>query len=332
MRDTGDSPVIKEGPEIRVGETSETKHLEKRYDDGKYKTKDVTHEQAEPKDPHAVSALVSTQNFDQENKPTDKTLRINSPHLLRALNRKIKYYPSHKLGFEEPVEISSPFALLFHYEHELSEYKSAIDDEAAKKHLTLLSNYLADQDGAAGTELINAGLITFRLLWSLFKPGDLMYTRERGHDRLYWLESTAYGDRPTAGKYLQLDCSYTAFDEKRLGRARQKLRIYESVECPGSNPVLIESLSVSPLKCYKGSAEQIKNRLSLRGKEYEKRKGRRLWEYKGMCMRLKTPPGSYYYDDEDSFSGVWLPHTVSTVRQLPQSALCLTRAPDFWKG
>lgn len=311
----GDRETSKQSEESKVsqkkvGATCDIKRLKRVYENDSYKIKEDSEYVGENKDKYHPYALISTQNFDSKNRPTTKTLRINSPHLLSALASVVKYYPSHRLGFEEPIEIESPFELLYHHEQELSERKAATDDGVAQSHLNLLLECLQGEPGASAAELIKTGAITFKLLWAIFKPGNLLYTIENGHKRLYWLRSSSYYSSWSNGEYFQLNCSYQAWDGSKTGQADAKLLIYQDMECPGNNPVRITSLSVSPLN-HHANAKEIEIELSQRGKDYMKLRDRCVHKYEGLCMRLKVPPRSEYYPDEDNFSGVWLPQTVS---------------------
>lgn len=293
------------------GETCHTKRLNRIYEkDGFVVNEDISNS-SKVKDKYHKFALTSTQNFDHENKPTKKTLRINSPYILKALGEVVKYYPSQGGGFDQPLDIESPFEILYHHKQELIERKESVDSEVSKEHLNLLLDYLDNEPGAEAEALIKSGKITFDLLWAIFKPGDLIYTIENEHERLYWLQSSSRGNSPWKGEYLRLKCSYHAWDGTLSGRALTDLRVYQNQECPGKTAVAITSLSISSLKYYSDRA-RIEKKLAARGKIYKNLTERCVRRYDGLCMRLKLPPGSRYYGEEDSFTGVWLPQMVRT--------------------
>lgn len=316
--ESSESMAEKEIPQGSPGETCDTKRLKRVYEGDSFVVKDDATDSRKSTDKYHIYALTSTQNYDHKNKPTTKTLRINSQHILKGLDDVVQYYPSHCVGFDQPVEIESPFEILYHHEHELAERREATDDPTAKAHFCLLLNYLKEEPGAGAAGLISAGLITFNLLWAIFKPGDLVYTIENGHKRLYWLRSTSYSESWSKGEYLELKCSYHAFDGTQAGRATRELSIYQNLECPGNSTVRITSLSILPLKHYP-NWKKIETELGQRGKKYLELTNRCVHKYEGLCMRLKLPPGSQYYNEEESFNGVWLPQTVSLWKQSLQS-------------
>jgi len=299
---------IPKGP---PGETCDTKRLKRVYEGDKFVIKEEASDSSKATDKYHIYALTSTQNFNHKNKPTTKTLRINSPHILKGLDEVVKYYPSHGVGFDQPIEIQSPFEILYHYERELLERKEATNDEVSKAHFNLLLNYLKGEPGAKAAEFIKSGLITFELLWAIFKPGDLVYTIENGHKRLYWLQSFSYVSSWSKGEYFELKCSYHAIDSTQSGQVTRELPIYQNLECPGNSTVQITSLSISPLKHHLNEGKEVENKLAARGKKYRDLMDICVRKYEGLCMRLKLPPGSEYYREEENFSGVWLPQMVS---------------------
>jgi hypothetical protein len=295
--------------DIVPGGICETKLLEERYENGELKKMEKTPNTVKPEMQHESYALVSTQSFDKYHKPDKTSLEINSPQLLRALKEVIKYYPGQPLIFESQAKIESPFAILYHHMQELEEYRTSATDEIAKKHVKLLLDYLDSGTGAEARKLASRGFTTFPLLWSIFKPGELLFKIENGHKRLYWLEKSAYEKGYFQGEYFQLNCLYTTYDGTQDGKAREDLKIYQQAECPSTNALEIIALSVIPLK-YHPDPEGVKIEMSERGKRHEKLQGLHVMLYDGIFMCLKMPPYTHY-GNAGSFEGVWLPHTVS---------------------
>ncbi|KAK4172396.1 P-loop containing nucleoside triphosphate hydrolase protein [Triangularia setosa] len=265
---------------------------------------------------HQAFALVSTQNFDKDNNPTDTTLSINSKHILAALTRVVRYYPAHDEKFDKSTELTSPFELLYHHRQELSEEATRIGGEGSL-HLNLLLAYLYKQTWAEAETLTTREIpiITFNLLWFVFKPGDLLYRVVDGEPALYWLVRVDYDETPTTGdpwEYLKLDCLYQGHDGKKTGMVMETLKIYANQEFSGDSPEKITSLSVFPLKYHK-DRDGVKERLVKRGKRYlELVQQQGLpYHYDGLCRRLKTPPGSSYFTREEDFAGVWLRETAT---------------------
>ncbi|KAK4670281.1 uncharacterized protein QC763_210320 [Podospora pseudopauciseta] len=302
------------------GEQCDVKHLKRSYVDGSNDPV-VTEGNSDPvkkeeDTKHQSFALVSTQNYDKNNNRTNTTLLINSKHILAALTRVVRYYPDQDEEFDKPSELTSPFNLLYHHRKELSEEAFRVGGDGAL-HLNLLLSYLDKQKWAEAETLTTREnpVITFDLLWFVFKPGDLLYRMVNGEPALYWLVSVCYNETPTTGdpwKNLELECLYQAHDGKKTGVVRESIKIYEHQEFAGDTPEKITSLSVFPLKYHK-DREGIKERLVKRGQRYLElvQKQGQAYHYEGLCRRLKTPPGGSYFSSEEKFIGVWLPETAT---------------------
>lgn len=231
--------------------------------------------------------LVSIQGFNDENKPTKKRLRINSPQICHALEKEVLFYPSFPDRCNPPFEIESPFALLFHYQHELLQCKDkAPEDE--KRHFEILFEYLNKERGSAAADMIEKGLITFDLLWILFKPGQYVYRIEHENTCVFWLQqATEEFDLMRRQRCLRLDCSYTASNATTVGRAAKVIKIHEN-EFPGQGAREISALSTVPLQYFRGLSVEIKDKARQRAKVYyELERSDRsplTRKYQGLCQ------------------------------------------------
>jgi len=181
-------------------------------------------------DPYAKYALVSKQAFDENHKLTGTTLEINSPHILAALKDVVTYYPGESLDFHSKFTIEDPYMMLVHHREALREYREDADDTTTKAHVALLLDYLKDEAGPKGVEIdeqIDSGLITFPLLWMIFKPGDLVCQYLNGHTRLFQVKRHGYGENRNGGKYFDISCSFVSYDGVKVGIAGDKLRIWD---------------------------------------------------------------------------------------------------------
>lgn len=261
-------------------------------------------------------ALITTRTFDEKHKHIMTTLQINSRPLLGVLKNIVKCYPSFPEHFDEPVSIEAPFPVLYHHLEDLIQYKETTEDDDARMQIQLLLNYLDTELGesiAKTKRLVAAGCITFPLLWTIFRPGDLIYEGENGHPRLYRLQKTVYDENIRMGKFMRLTFSYTDCDRGNPGRAQTEVIIYEKLEFRG--PAKIDSLSVYPLRFMRGSSqEDLKATLTKRGKGFLEFQAMQVVQYKGLFLGLKSPPREFYdYEVPISqYDGVWLPHTVSS--------------------
>ena len=258
-------------------------------------------------------ALVAEQSFNQDHRLEKSTLEVNSPQLLQACRDVIKYHPDLPGDFEQPFIVQDPFEIFFHYRKELGQYHDDSKDDNVKMHIKLLLNFLNLQWGdlARSVESFDAdGLVRFKLLWTIFRPGDLIYRQENGHERLYQLEQTSYQEHKMLGPYLKLDCLYTYFDGHHVGIAKEELRIYQIKEFAGEKASKIQGLSVYPTK-YRTGNDALKKRLIERGQRFLNMQEAKLWYYHGLFLYLKEPPDDFY-NEEAEMTGVWLTRTVST--------------------
>ncbi|KAM7223602.1 hypothetical protein V8F06_001076 [Rhypophila decipiens] len=335
-------PDPKETVKFAPGLKCEIKHLEERNTKGNRKIspkpdKDIQNDE-EYEDHYVEYAMVSIQvlksigggsDSDSDSdrnlgikkrveKVIKKRLRINSPHICKALAEVIpvegqsylSYYPDQLLlpgggsgGFESPpLEIESPFALLFHCQEELRDWhENHAGSEEERKHLDILFDYLSKEPSSAAVDWVNSGRITFDLLWYIFRPGDYVCARMstgsggRGDDdhwRVFWLERTSKEwDYNTDQYYLALECLYTASDGTDLGKRAVILEVPER-EFPGKGGAReINKLSIRPLKCLDDNGTGIKRLAGSRSKEFlaldreskTDNRGAVLKRYNGVC-------------------------------------------------
>lgn len=122
-------------------------------------------------------ALVLRRLVDKDGDAKTTTLEIRSPILRDALKQALADYTSLTLQ-TCPILIQKPYNPLFHYRHEIRQYAKAPERTAEEKpHLDLLLTFM--QANLAATErlydqLVPNGLITFELLWALFRVEDVI--------------------------------------------------------------------------------------------------------------------------------------------------------------
>jgi len=278
-------------------------------------------------DPYAQYALVSKQSFDENHKLTGTMLEINSPQLLAALKDVVTYYPGEPLGFNTKFTIEDPFMMLVYHREELREYRETTSDATTKMHIMLLLDYLekeAGQKGAEINDMIASGVITFPLLWMIFKPGDLIFEHKHGHARLFQVQRHGYGEHRAQGKYFDISCSFTSYDGIKVGTAGDKLRIRDRKEFFTPFSSQITALSVFPVKfldCAESSS--LQDRLSERGRRYLEIRDMCVMRYHGLYLYLRRPPWDFY-DEVADYDGTFLPETV----RCPTSFLITCR----WRG
>ena len=298
-----------------TGSRCELKSIEQRYNkrgEQERIERDGVFVNWQKKSNHAY-ALVAEQSFDQHHQHEKTTLEVNSPQLLKACGDVIKYHPDLPGDFEQPFVLQDPFEIFFHYRKELAQYRDESKDDKVKMHIQLLLDFLNMQWGdlAHSVDRYDAdGLVRFKLLWTIFRPGDLIYQEEYEHERLYRLHQISYQEHKNAGPYLKLDCLYTYFDGHHVGVTKDELRIYQIKEFAGEKASKIQGLSLYPMR-YRTDTGGLKERLTERGHRFLNMQEAKLWYYHGLFLYLKEPPDDFYNEDME-MSGMWLTRTVST--------------------
>ncbi|KAF9767973.1 hypothetical protein IL306_014795 [Fusarium sp. DS 682] len=160
-----------------------------------------------------------------------------------------------------------------------------------KQHLKILIKYL-DHDFESTKEslypMLKNGLITFELLWALWKPDTLAYTTTYGsasEPRVFKVESAHLHHSVMRGSYYHVEGKYMEFDGKRFGYGNTTVEI-DSFQ--GAKK--IRSLPCYPLQ-YHHNEEKLRLDLIERGKKFASLSGVHYKSYKGIAF-MKRRNGS----------------------------------------
>ncbi|KAM0236194.1 hypothetical protein ACHAPO_005419 [Fusarium lateritium] len=159
-----------------------------------------------------------------------------------------------------------------------------------RKHLKVLIKYL-DHDYERTKEslypMLESGLITFDLLWALWKPNTLAYTTTYGstqEPRVFKVEMAQLHRSIMKGEFYYVDGKYFEFDGKRFGYGNMAV---EMEEFQGAKK--ITSLSCYPLQ-YHQKEEKLRRDLIERGKKFVSLSGVHYKSYQGIAF-LKRKKG-----------------------------------------
>ncbi len=133
-------------------------------------------------------------------------------------------------------------------------------DEKLAKQLKCLRNLVKPEMAGlfdVSRELQDNGIIEHRLLWTLFKPGELLYSKEHGRERFYVLQSVS-----PYGLTLSLQVRSLEWNGRHLGFAASNLNIRHFT---GSSR--ITDLHVFPVR-FLDNLDEIKERVVARGKKF----------------------------------------------------------------
>ncbi|KAK1976612.1 ATPase [Colletotrichum cereale] len=156
-----------------------------------------------------------------------------------------------------------------------------------RQHLKVLLKYL-DKDYAHVKKslypMLENGLITFDLLWALFKPNTLVYTTTYGsldEPRIFKVEQAEKLTSMTKGEFYWVDGKYLEFDGKQFGYGTL---CEEVLDFRGARK--ITSLSAFPLDFHKDK-EAVKVALVNRGKKFVQLGGVHYRSHHGLAYYKK---------------------------------------------
>jgi hypothetical protein len=272
----------------------ELKHLEKRW------TKKGRGYITEPKEDEDITddktnwyekfALCVTRQYDMQNQWVQRTtLQINSQALKDIIRDIIDSYPGESFHSSN-ISIDFPAHCLYHYRNEL---KAALANQELKTegaaHLPILLEFIDEHftsEIKEGGNLLEQGLVTYEHLWTIFKPGQQVYSTRGGQSCAFTLQSYQYVCGQNPG--LQLAVEYVDFDGDGFGKRYSQLLV---PKFPGAKP--IANLNALPLAVHP-DVGGITKMLIARGRAWESLAGQNFRHYKGVAMDARC--GRYNID------------------------------------
>lgn len=161
--------------------------------------------------------------------------------------------------------------------------KNAKRLETKLQHLKVLLKYLYKDYSETKKRLdalLRNGLITFDLLWAIFKPKSLIYATTYGNTdepRAFTAESIERHMNLNKGEYYYIEGKYLEFDGKHFGYATAGEEI---AAFRGSRK--ITSLTCYPLT-YRKDEAHLRQKLTERGKKFVQLSGVHYKSYSGMA-------------------------------------------------
>ncbi|KAE8443485.1 hypothetical protein EG329_001796 [Mollisiaceae sp. DMI_Dod_QoI] len=238
--------------------------------------------------------------FDWEGKYKTTVVDIKSKLLKEALNEVMEGVKGVSLVEETPCIDPN---LLFLYLEDLREMckelknkkvtvkkgkkKAKKRNETKRKHLKVLLKYL-DKDFASIKKtlypMLESGIITFDLLWALYKPNTLAYTTTYGsvdEPRAFKIELAEKEFSFMKGEWYNIEGRYLEYDGKTWGMGTM------DCDVPGFKGARkITSLNCYPLKYHKDEA-QLRADLITRGKKFVSLQGVNYMSHEGMAYLKK---------------------------------------------
>lgn len=216
---------------------------------------------------------------------------IQSPLLKQLLGEVLAGYPGVTVGLQR-LEFSGRFEPLIHRWRELDNAITGLKDKSAGKeddvatkynHAKLLHSLLAEEFKEvieSSKDMMEQGVMTYELLWTLFQPGSHVYARVQGQDRVFRLHSSKYGADRNGNPVYWISAQYIDYDGTRFGSNKLNIQIprYE-----GTKP--IAHLAVFPL-AFHTTKDDIKSKLEQRGAKMEALAGSHYRAYNGVGWKV----------------------------------------------
>ncbi|KAL1839234.1 hypothetical protein VTJ49DRAFT_1712 [Mycothermus thermophilus] len=268
----------------------EIKLLDQRYgddDEPYFCERKIEVEKPKQVDWWKLYAFCVVRNYTSNDEYDSTGIYINPQPLRQLLYDILGSYPDDPVNLEEQY-IESPYRSLFHYRKEIEEEgtKRFAEDPESLSQLQLLLGWISTHfasDIAASERCRSQKVIAYDQLWTMFKPGTVVYCKLLGQNRAFRVDRYYY-DTSVTSPCLTLSSSYIDFDGERLGKRPIDLAIpmYQGM-------VQLNDLACVPLDML-DDADDVREELLARGRKFEGFVGQHFMRYDGVAMK-KTPNG-----------------------------------------
>lgn len=202
---------------------------------------------------------------------------VRSAHMKAMLRRVFKDYAGVTPELKK-VTFDKPFTPFFHRWQEFGEAVAdpPSDDEVAQAHWQLLYDTVRAELAETITksqDLIDHGVMTMELVWTLFKPHDIVYTCGPLGVQALKVTSSEYSKDCNGAPIYQVQGTHVDFDGKKLGFAGavRSIQLFQGTK-------KITELSVYPIQ-YHETSDILREELIARGKVFEAHAGIHVKEY-----------------------------------------------------
>ncbi|RJE25045.1 AAA family ATPase [Aspergillus sclerotialis] len=199
---------------------------------------------------------------------------VQSKQLKTFLGKVMKGYPGITMDLDR-VEFNKPFKPFVHRWKQFVEARDNEQEVATKAHVDLLYKVVEEELRdiiASKNDLVANGVVTYDLLWTIFEPGEIIFSVVDGRDRAFIFESGNI-DQQT-GKFC-IKAKFIEYDGTKFGT------YFDGLAVPpfeGTSP--ITDLKVFPLVYHSNSAT-VRRDLIARGKLWEDHAGYHYKQYEG---------------------------------------------------
>ncbi|OTB01387.1 hypothetical protein M426DRAFT_25691 [Hypoxylon sp. CI-4A] len=190
---------------------------------------------------------------------------VQSSFLKSFLGQVFKHYSGITPALKKLV-FKAPFHGFFYEWARLERMAAEVEEPTSRNHVRLMLKLLKNElkeTISLSSDLNTNGVITYDLLWTIFKPGIDVYTFEDGYDRIYRLQRTQYVSGPS-GQLFQLTLGEVETDGSTFGYQTKFANI---AYFPGTRKV--QDLEIFPASSHPRLGE-LKDALRKRGEMFRK--------------------------------------------------------------
>jgi len=217
-------------------------------------------------------------------------VQVRSPHLKKVLSELLASYPNYSNPTSPfAMEFDAPFRPLLHAWDAITRLMDEHPDPVTRDHVRILHDVLAkafERHLKVVEECRSTGRINYGDLWTIFKPGELLYRKYPiSKDRIIKLVSAKYDVDMDNAECFIIEGEWVCWDGNRLGLASASYAFY-----PYDEMMNIAELHPMPLKLHPHQ-KAIKERLLKRGRIYTRLTQTEMKVYTG-------PEGDANRDDQ----------------------------------
>lgn len=199
---------------------------------------------------------------------------VQSPLLKPLLEEVFEGYDGITATLKK-VTFTTPFEPFFYRWSRFKKAVEEVEDEMTRVHAKLLYDVLEkelDETITTYHDLLSHGVITYKYLWTLFKPGDLLLCQMKDEEMIMKLQRTEV--EPNG---LSLYSKYVDWDGYSFGYGSYNFSIGEF-----EGTKAITDLDAYPIQ-FNSEAAAIESRLAARGRKFEKLQGYHYKMYRGFA-------------------------------------------------
>lgn len=189
------------------------------------------HKARQDKERFQEYALILRRLRDEDGKPLATRLEIQSPIIRAAIQEVLGEYPTVNME-SNPIIIERPYAPLYHYRKELREYAMHTDRTREEKdHMSTLIHFMdlyLRKAEKTNEKLLPSELTSHNLLWTLYRPDDVVIARRDYFTEAYVIESCSVVEYPQDNEmkmHITLVCRSWDYNGARFGPVSKTINL-----------------------------------------------------------------------------------------------------------